>query len=232
MPLDTTLGSAGLAVPLAHFNATVALHYATLRSAGHDRRDEQGRALGSFVHQDQMAGIHVSRALSAGVVGGVGAKYLASSIDGQRGSALAWDAGLQTRLSALPLSLGAAVLNLGRGPALAGHASDLPTHVNLSAGYQPMKSLNLLAGVSHYTSDGRNRASFGAEFDVAKTLTLRGRYALTAGGTGTDALTDLAGGLALRLGSATFDYAFTPSVSALDAAGETGTHRAALTVRF
>ena len=108
MPLDTSVNGMAIGVPIASIRTTLAVSYTALRSAGLERRDENGALQGEFRHEDQMAGLHAAAPFQWGPVaidGGVSVKSIQSRIDRYSGSGLAVDAGLRHKFDGVPLTV-------------------------------------------------------------------------------------------------------------------------------
>jgi hypothetical protein len=224
LPAETSAGAVGVAVPVGKSGLVIGGSYLGLQSAGLEGRSSSGEATGSFSQQDQMAGLHVAKRMTGGLLAGASVKALSSRVEGYRGTGYAMDFGASYGVGNLTLS--GAALNLGRGPKLQAEVSKLPTSYGLAGGYQMMKSLALVGGLK--VESGSVRGSVGAEYGVGDTLTLRGGYALAESLTGMDGL---AGGIGLKLGNQSLDYVFQPYAEGVES-GAAGSHRATLTLRF
>ena len=235
MPLDTSVNGMAIGVPIASIRTTLAVSYTALRSAGLERRDENGALQGEFRHEDQMAGLHAAAPFQWGPVaidGGVSVKSIQSRIDRYSGSGLAVDAGLRHKFDGVPLTVAAAALNVGQGPQLLNERSALPTSYGLSAAYSPLPSVSLFGGGSYQPGTNVFNASVGGEVRVAHILALRGNYAGGTGAEGRAGLGQLVGGIGVYLGAFRLDYAFQPAGQDLAEAGAPATQHATLDWEF
>lgn len=234
LPLRTSLTKLAAGYPLRAVDSSLAVSYLNLRSAAFDGRDEQGAQTGQFSTQDQLIGLHASRRLSEDlpVSAGVSVKFLRMSIADASADAVAFDAGARYAFSALPLTLGAAALNLGRGPRFADQASPLPLTYALSASYRLPGGLEIAANFAERAAERRQDFNIGMQYAIGSVLALRGRYGMAQAGT-QGAGSSFAAGIGFKLfGAHALDYAFQPFDSSLQQSAGAGTHMVTLTMRF
>jgi hypothetical protein len=237
LPLDIGAGGARAGIPLKSLGVSLGVSYSMVRSGSLEKRSDSQEVVGSFSSQDQLVGIHLAGPLPMGgrrLGAGVSVKAMESKVDSYSGTGFAFDAGVKYRMERLPLSIAVAALNVGQGPTLKEEASDWPTSYDVTAAYELGKPLALVGGVSVWPNDDLTTVSVGAQYTLADRLILRGRYAVETGpeavaGAG---LSELAGGVGLRLGAGTLDYTFKPFSDDLADAGADGSHLATLTLRF
>lgn len=235
LPLSTRLAATSVAMPLGRSRWTGAVSYSALTSEGLEKRDAAGSRGGEFKQEDQSAGIHCGGAVGIGSGSldlGASVKFLSSRIDRYSGSGLAFDVGVRTRLSHIPLTLSAAFLNGGQGPQLKDERSPLPTSVGLSASYHPSRALCVFGGATHQSTGNALSVSGGAEFWIANVLALRGSYTAGSDAEGNQGMGQLVGGFGVRFGQARLDYAFQPAGDELSDAGVGATQHATLTYEF
>jgi len=149
---QSNLAMVGLAYPLKTLNTTLSAGYMDLRSGNFDKRDSLGRSDGTFSVEDRMGGVNVSVPVSLKpffpfywkvnpLYLGVGVKQYRFQIATRSAGTTAWDAGVRHALGKTGLTLGAAMLNIGRGVVLYKEESRLPTTLLLSAAYQAAPAL-------------------------------------------------------------------------------------------
>jgi len=241
MLLDTSLTILGFAQPVASLKTTFGLSYLNMRSVNFDKRDESGQRLGSFATQDHLLSLSSARPfqmeslLANPLYLGLSIKAMQMQIDSYKTRAYALDLGGRYTLSAMPLSLGFSVLNLGNGPKFISETSPLPTSLVASAGYQISGTILVMANLNHRMSEGRNEFSIGAQYAVGDVLAIRGKSSFLQGGAASGAMgmQNLSAGLGLKLyRDTTLDYAFQAFDTQLQKAGQLGTHRVTLTFRL
>lgn len=179
--------------------------------------DESGTPMGEAAPQTITVGVTAARRLLASLEAGASIKFVSVDLGADvpggagaaRGTGVAFDAGAVVRPApGLPLSLGAAVLDVGAALDLGGESDPLPTRLRLGLGVeplgllrpegeQPVRVLLLLdreQGLAEGAEGGELR--FGAEVLLRDVLALRG--GLGAGG-GEDRLRQVFGlGVAVR----------------------------------
>lgn len=233
-PLDVNLGGAAFVLPLGAGRFSLGASYSSLKSDNLEKRSDSGAEQGTFSHQDQILGLHLSFPIKFGagdLSGGLSAKMIHSRVESYSGSGAAFDGGLRYGFKQIPLTLAATALNLGKGPQLKDAESPLPTSYALAGSYAVIKPLVLVGSAAILPKDDRSDLSLGVDYNVADRLALRGSYTLEAGSAKDEAdLSGFAGGIGLTFGIGTFDYAFQPAAPGFDDAG--GSHHATLTLRF
>lgn len=235
MPLDTTLNGMAFAQPIRSLRTTVAVSYSALRSINLERRGLDGHPSGEFRHEEQILGFHVARPFRLGekiIDVGAGVKSIQARIDTYSGTGLAMDFGVRTRLSGIPLTLSASVLNVGEGPTLITEKAELPTSYGVSVAFQPHDHFTVLGGAAIFPNQNISNATCGVEYGVGDLLSFRGHYALGTGTEGRTGWGQLVGGLGLNLGRLRLDYAFQPAGDELSEAGAPATQHATLTFAF
>lgn len=240
LPLDTHVAMLGAGFPLRLFGVphSFAATYLELRSSGFEGRDDTGGKTGSFGIQDRLFGLH-----AAGSLGlleswepleiGFGYKLLSSRIQAYSATAHAFDAGVRVKHADIPLTLGLALRNFGKGPTFIEQESSLPSSILLSGAYRLAHPVTLNLGVKRLLEEKSGEYSLGLEVRPHPMLVLRTHYALAAGSPSGNGVHNLAGGVGFNLfRGLMMDYAFRPFDSALREAGAVGTHRMTLTMPF
>lgn len=240
LPLDTHVAMLGAGFPIRFFDASqsLAATYLELRSGGFEGRDDKGVKTGSFGIQDRLLGLHA--AASFGLLEswrplevGFGYKFLMSRIQAYRATAHAFDVGARVKHSDIPVTLGLALRNFGKGPTFIDQESSLPSCVLISGAYRPADPVTLNLGVKRLLEEKSGEYSLGLEVRPHPVLVLRAHYALAAGASSGNGVHNLAGGVGFNLfRGLVLDYAFRPFDSSLREAGAVGTHRMTLTAPF
>jgi hypothetical protein len=179
-------------------------------------RDANGAATGGFSAHDTAVSLAFARALGGRMSAGATVKYLESSLGERSGRSAAVDLGLQRGLTAgaIPLSLGVAVLNLGRAPRLGDTQEDLPVSYSAGAAARFGGFAIFSFDVRHRPHSAKNKTSFalGTEYAMLSSVALRAGYApLTDTSAAAGPLKGLGMGLGLKLGRIGLDYSFTPA---------------------
>jgi hypothetical protein len=188
------------------------------------RLDAPDGGLGDVGMKDMAFGGGYGTALNESLSVGVGAKYLRETIDAVTATAFAADAGLLALVPGAPgLSLGAAVLNVGRPVQFDLQREQLPRLVRAGAAYAFAAggADQTLAFDLTKTRTDKVRFSLGVESVVMKTLALRLGY---------DGRQDAGPGVCAGVGffwrAMSVDYAFAP----FGALGDS--HRVGLSYRW
>jgi len=242
---QSNLAMVGLAYPLKTLNTTLSAGYMDLRSGNFDKRDSLGRSDGTFSVEDRMGGVNVSVPVSLKpffpfywkvnpLYLGVGVKQYRFQIATRSAGTTAWDAGVRHALGKTGLTLGAAMLNIGRGVVLYKEESRLPTTLLLSAAYQAAPALTLTGSYSSISAERRSEFSAGSEIQLGKRFCLRGRYALMRSLAKTsDNTPHLTAGFGLKiLKASALDYAFQSTDESSGSQGQNGLHQITFTFRF
>lgn len=202
-------------------------------SHGHiEGRDASGAASGGFTARDSAISLAFARSLpGTRLSAGASIKYLESTLAGSTGRSAAVDLGLQRGVQAgpVPLSLGAAILNLGRAPRLGDGQEDLPVAYSAGAAARFGGFALFSLDVRHRPNSPSHRTSFsiGTEYAVLNAVSLRAGYSpLAEASTAAGPLKGLGMGMGLKMRRMALDYSFTP-------AGELGqAQRLALSTRW
>ncbi len=202
--LDGSYDFGAAAFPVAGTGVTGAVSFTRLDHGAMDGRGVSGESSGGFSAADKAFGLGLGW-MSGGVRLGAGAKLLSSEIAGYHASAVAFDAGASRKLDGMPLTLGLAVRNLGRGMKFIDKRENLPLTVSAGAAFAVIPAVSLAAEVNRLVYDRRTTFAVGTEYGLLGGLALRGGYA--AGAVSGGALT---GGVGFRAGTMSFDYSFSP----------------------
>lgn len=182
-----------------------------------DRTDINGNNTGTYGSASYTAGAgfygHLGR-ISLGIFG----KAIQQKIDTFKSSTLAADVGIQYKTPLPGLSLGIAVLNVGRPAKFIAQEDDLPRAIRAGLGYDH-GFLKLGIDVVQY-SDQTAFVATGAEVTLFGGLRLRAGYSANS-----DLSTPLKAGIGFRFSSLELNYAFNPG----DDFG--ASHRVSLTIR-
>lgn len=213
--LGTRFDFIGFAQPTA--NGTFGLGVTRLASGGQEGRDANRQATGGFEASDTAYTLSYGRRLRDMRSSGAGAnlKLLRSEIGGYSAQTVAVDLGVQHRFSDKPLSLGAAVLNIGRGMKFMEQRDPLPLTISLGGAYRVAGPLNVALDIRREIHDQRTDIGIGTEYALLPSFALRMGYASQytgrAGGSGAmGALGGLGAGLGISRKSYRADYTFTP----------------------
>ena len=205
--LDTNFASQidAFTLLLRPFNGALAISYQLFDNGEIPTTDESGLLVGELALRDHLLVGSFATTLGGGLAGGISYKYYQQRMDcngdcgGEEstGSTHAFDAGLRYSPGwHRPLELGIAVLNVGFPLQIvnAAQADPLPARVTVGVSYDILGAvrndstlaLRFLVDVRESIREpGDPTASFGAEFDVQRTVFLRAGYAPGRGlGTG------------------------------------------------
>lgn len=213
--LGTRFDFIGFAQPTAH--GTFGLGVTRLASGGQEGRDGNRQATGGFEAADTAYTLSYSRKLPDRRSSSAGAnlKLLRSEIGGYSAQTVAVDLGVQHRLSDKPLSLGAAVLNIGQGMKFMEQRDPLPLTLSIGGAYRIAGPLNVAVDVSREIHDQRTDIGIGTEYALLPSFALRMGYASQhTGRAGDSGALGTFGGLGAGLGisrkSYRIDYTFIP----------------------
>ncbi len=131
-----------------------------------------GAGLGSFGAKDWAVSLGCGKKVTENLSLGISVKYLRGSIDIYSASAGALDFGGIYSFTALPLSAGIAVQNLGTRVKFQSKKEDLPLNLKFGLGYRFFDS-GVLAIDLNKPKDGDSTVHFGAEYVVLKMMALR-----------------------------------------------------------
>jgi len=153
---------------------------------------------------------------------GASAKYLHSEIDDEKAQGVAFDAGLQYRVTSVTgLSLGVSVHNLGAQMKYVEEAFDLPVLGRIGAAYEtPVDALNgtvLIVADAIVPTDGDTKLHAGIEYEYNDLVALRFGYR-----NGWDNQ-NISAGFGAKVRNFRIDYAYVPFYSDLG-----DTHRLSL----
>jgi hypothetical protein len=249
--LASPSGSAGFFKHLLDINAGYAVYGQEIAGVGHvgagviytnygsfDRTDEFGNTSGTFTASDIAFSAGYSNSLEENVFYGGVVKFIYSSIDTYRATALAADIGILYRLPESRLSLGASLRNIGRETGTyAGVNETLPLDFAVGASVVP-RGLPLLLNVDFHRLNenpggfiDRFRAfTVGGEFTLSRVFQARfgynnqGRKDLQTGTT--PGLAGFSAGVGITVSSTVVDY----SLSALGPIGNL--HRISVGMAF
>lgn len=189
-----------------------------LAQAGIDGRDSSGQATGSFGAADTAVSL-AAASRSDGFLFGGAVKYVDSRIADASAHTVAADFGVMRGFSAgaVPVSVGAALRNVGPGLKYGDVTEPLPLTASFGASARLAGSLLLSADVSHRPYGSQTSFAVGTEYSVVGGFSMRLGYAMGS---------SFGAGFGLKLRGAQIDYSFSP-------AGELGAaQRLSLSSRF
>lgn len=220
--VDTNLDNLGLVLPSGS-GRTVALGFNIVRLSygSQDRRTADRQKIGSFQASDLSLGLTAARRVGDALIGGQ-IKLIRQELAGASASGFAVDLGLQAPGPIDRLSIGASVRNLGPQMKFVEESFNLPLTLSLGTAYRVTGPLSILVDLHSRPYQDQTNLSAGLEFAAARSVTLRAGYLArlaeavpnsqrdeTQRGT-TGGLYGVAGGLGLRFGQFSMDYAITP----------------------
>lgn len=141
---------------------------------------------------------------------GASAKLIERRIGAVSGSGMAFDLGMTHELSGRPFTLGASVLNLGRGIRFLEQTDPLPLSVTAGVSCRLAGIAALALDVRHDAVAGGTHVSLGTEYALLSGVALRAGYASATAAGSAAPIGGLGGGLGIKLGNYRADYAFTP----------------------
>lgn len=169
MPLKTTGG------PLPGDKWFVGLALTRLTNGGMESRNADRSAGGGFSAYDQSVSIALAKNMGGSRVG-LAAKYIESTIAGQKAASAAIDFGITRKLGALPASLGLAVQNLGAPMKYIDQKDPLPLTVSAGLLASVMPGLDIALDVKQLVHDKQTDVSLGTEYNFMPNLALRTGY--------------------------------------------------------
>jgi len=179
-----------------------------LTTGGLESRTADRSASGGFSAYDQSVSLAVAKAVAA-YKAGLAAKYIESSIAGEKAMAVAVDMGVTRALNHLPVGIGLSVQNLGTPMRYIDQKDRLP--LTLSAGFllSVVPGFNFALDVKRLIYDRQTGISFGTEYSFLPGLALRTGYlmnnaSLNPGNKGFSA------GAGVNFMKMQADYSFTP----------------------
>ena len=221
--VDTQYQYFGAAKPMRSFNAGFSLY--RLDFGDIDRYDDTNIRQGSFDAGSLAAALTLAGGAEGALRWGVTFKYLQESIESEKASAFAGDVGVQGRLGRY--DWGASLQHLGSNMTFVEESAPLPFTVRVGAATRFLEDRLAVSGEVSKPNDDDPSLHAGVEYGLTDFVQLRGGYRVTPGNAlDVDGLTNVTGGLGLRLGLYRLDYAFVPF-------GELGsTHRVSLQIEF
>ncbi|MFI5347274.1 MAG: PorV/PorQ family protein [Elusimicrobiota bacterium] len=224
--VDENQGYFGYAAPVGKGGGVWAGGFNYLGVSNIERRSttDTETPIGTFDNQNYAASLSYARAFGENVTAGGTLKYVRTSLDALKESAMAVDAGVLVRTPVEHLTVGGTMRNLGTniGP------DSMPLTFKGGAAYKLLHDKLVLASdIDWLTTERRGYWSLGTEYWVSGNLAVRAGYQL---GHGADQLqSKLVGfgaGMGVKFSRFTMDYAFIPY-------GDLGdTHRMTIGLRF
>jgi hypothetical protein len=224
LPQSTRLDDAFFAQPTSLGTFAVGAGY--LSQSGLDGRDALGNPTGGFSASDGDGAL--GYALKTDLLDvGASVKYIRSHIGSTQAQSFAVDAGAKRAFG--PLTVAAAIRNVGPGMKFEDETDDLPLRLSVGAAYRFDEHAALTAECVTAPRGGGSTGAVGAEVQVLKGVFFRAGYSSQTQSTqdaGFDAVTGLTFGFGLKEPRWSFDYAAAPM-------GELGTaERFSASLRF
>ncbi len=211
--LGTTFDFIGYAQPTKY--GTVGLGVTRLGSGKFEGRDANGNVSAGYEASDTAYAFSYAKGVSKRTRMGGSLKYLRSEIAGYSAETVAADFGAQHTLSGRPITLGASLLNVGRGMQFLDQVDPLPLTASVGAAYRVGGTLNIAVDLRQDLNEGGIDIGIGTEYALLPSFSLRAGYASQFDGTsGADGalgqLGGLGGGFGIRRNGYRADYTFTP----------------------
>ena len=207
--LDTQHDFIGVAMPAGKRSGmTIGLGLTRLSNGRIDSRNADRSVGNSHTAYDQAITASFAGQIKKTKVG-IGAKYIESSLAGEKASAVAFDLGLMHGLGRLPLSVGLSVQNLGTPMKYISQKDPLPLTFAAGILVNVIPGFNMAMDVKRMVYDKRTDVSFGTEYSVLPMISLRTGYLMnnSRAGTGLNAINIGAG---VNFWGTQFDYAVSP----------------------
>lgn len=200
-----------LALGLPNSWANLGVSALRLSAGTLEARSANRQAAGSFEAQDAVYAVSAARRFS-GYAAGASLKFLRSEIGPYSAQAVAVDLGVRRELPGRPISVGAAVRNLGKGLKFLDQADPLPLMLTVGGTTRLAGVLGLSLDLRHEPNDRRTSVAIGTEYAFLGTLALRAGYGANAFArtNGQGPLSGLGAGLGFKMKSFGADYSFTP----------------------
>ena len=180
---------------------------------------------GSFTASDRAFAVAYAVNIFAASSAGIAAKYIVQENESERGSAIAFDAGLMFLVPGINLNTGVAVRNIGSGLKIGDEIFSLPLEISAGVEYKPGGCMKAVFDAD-FPADNSPSFALGAEYDLKKFLRLRCGYRYRYEVSELGFFSGLHTGLGLEWKKYSFDYAWVPL-------GKLGsTHRLSLNMAF
>jgi len=219
---EIKLANAGYMVPAGRFVIGIGLQSLYDEQW---RRDYDGNVLGTFSNNETSLGVMVGYKVRSDLSIGGTIKALNSQLDTERSSAIGIDIGAMYNVGGI--NFGLVVRNLGTNITYGEGTGALPTDVRIGVGYAGIAGgKGLISSDINIPVYGRKSLMVGGEYNIYKTLYIRGGYKLRDGGSELGALDGLNAGVGFSVRKVTINYGMAPF-------GEFAmTHRISLNTRF
>jgi len=195
---------------------TVGAGFGYLSQGSLEGRDENRQQTGSFTASDSVFGLALGRPISRSVSAGLSLKGIQSKIAGESAITAALDAGVMWKSHDAPVTLGAALQNLGPGLKFINERSELPLTFAFGAAFHSRLGLTLAAD-ARFRPYGRSQEyGVGTEYAALGALTFRagwvGQRAQGSAPSSTRAYIPegFAAGIGLRVSTMSLDYSIVP----------------------
>lgn len=200
----------GYSRPVAKGNMGFGVNY--LSQSSIEGRGANREVTGKFGASDTAINLAYGRTLTARTGLGVNLKFITSRIAGESANGWAVDAGWRYKAPVKGLGLGFAVQNIGPEMKFMDEGSALPLTVRAGMGYTVLDNVLLSFDVNRQINEKKTVFSFGSEYTVFNSFSMRAGY-LKSAVSGGNNLSDSDGfkaGFGFKLRSFNLDYAVTP----------------------
>ena len=191
---------------------TIGLGVNYLSQSSIEGRGANREAAEKFKASDTAITLAYGRLLTARSGLGVNFKFITSAIADETGNSWAVDAGWQYKAPVKGLGLGFAVQNLGPKIKFIDEGSALPLTARAGMGYAVLDNVLLSFDVNRQINEKKTIFSFGSEYAVFNSFSMRAGYLKNAV-SGGNSLADAGGlkaGFGFKLRGFNLDYAVTP----------------------
>lgn len=196
---DIKLSNIAYTVPMKNFVVGVGVQNLFTEDL---RRDEDGNVQGTFVNNLTNVGVMLAHQFSNGLSVGATVKGLQEQLDTYRASGIALDLGVMKSVGGM--NIGLTVKNIGTS-----ENGALPTDVRLGIGYSGISNMTIASDIE-FPMYGQRTIMVGGEYNVYKSLYLRGGYKYRDGGSQLGSLDGINAGLGFSLGKNVVNYAISP----------------------
>lgn len=207
---DVSYNFLGYSRPAA--KGTIGLGVNYLSQSSIEGRGANREVSGEFGASDTAVNLAYGRPLTARMGLGVNFKYITSRIAGESANGWAVDAGWQYKALVKGLNLGLAVQNLGPKMKFMDEDSALPLTARAGMGYMVLDNILLAFDVNRQVNEKKTVFSFGSEYAVFNSFSMRAGY-LKSAVSGGNSMADSGGfkaGFGFKLRGFNLDYAVTP----------------------
>jgi long-subunit fatty acid transport protein len=196
---DIKLGDFAYTVPMGKYAIGVGFHNLFVEDMA---RDIYGNNLGTFTNNYANVGMMLSYKMDNGISVGGTVKALHEQLYTYTSNGVAMDLGAMMPVGGI--SLGMVVRNIGTS-----ETGTLPTDVRFGIGYAGLGS-GIISSDIDIPVNGKKSIMVGGEYNVYKSLFVRGGYRYQDGGSDVGTLDGLNAGLGFSVGKMLINYGFAP----------------------